>query len=252
MVSAPPTLKSMHSYFELHDHTNHETMRDELDTAVGLGLMTRAEQDRYIQGIGEFGRTLSHAESTYDNTLAKALFLNGDIPRPVAEYEQAGRAALQIIVHDGDQDDYRLRPAREDQLWTNMKSAGQFNFKPLFPQLKEQQIAVIANDYTLIMWWAAAMRGTAEKLAEIQDFLKNTPNVDVENDRFKQLHADLANHLKSVAANTKTDFGRPWGLIAMSLVAGNQESARMTIIGPVLSIAKQRPLPAGAISTTAS
>jgi hypothetical protein len=251
VVSQPPALRSSHTYFELHDHTNHEAMRDELDTAVGLGLMTRAQQDSCIQGIDEFGRTLSYAESTYDNMLANALFLNGDTPRSIDEYEQAGRGALQMIIHDGDQDDYRLRPAREDPLWTKMKSAGQFNFKPLFPLLREQQVAVIAYDYTLIMWWATAMRGTSEKLAAMQELLKNTPHMDVENNDFKELHVDLAEHLKSVAANTKTDFGRPWGLIAMSLVLGNQENARMSIIGPVLSIAEQRPHPAGAISAAA-
>jgi hypothetical protein len=50
----------------------------------------------------------------------------------------------------------------------------------------------------------------------------------------------LADHLRNVAADTKEEFGRPWGLIATDRLTNCRSSARVAFTGPVISFVRQR------------
>ena len=192
IVSAPQ-LKCAHSFFELNASTNPDTMRTELDVAAALGLLNPGQEDSLLAGAGDFGRTMVYAETSYDAGLASALFLNGSAPRAAPEFEAAGRQAIQLLVRTGAADDYRLRAATDDQLWASMCNAGQFNFAPLFPDLTQLQVQVVASDYTVIVWWAGAMSSCAQRLAAMQTQVALNP--DPGTPQFQALRADLANHL---------------------------------------------------------
>ncbi len=231
------SLVTSHSFFALNQHTSPETVRDELDVSVALGLMSTPEQARAVRSAPEFGRTLFYAKVDYDNALSEHLFLDGNGPRPVAFYETAGLDAIAGLVHPGDVDEARLLPASDPNLWQEMKSAGQARIKALFPTVPDPIIGAIIADYSLIRWWSDAMNGTAKKLAEMQAFLSSHPSVDWEDNDFKKLRSELADHLQSVAADTKENFGRPWGLLAMFIASGRRAARRTVLIGNNLSIA---------------
>lgn len=237
----PPTLKSSHIYCEVHEQTNRDTMADELGIALGLGLMTRTELDHALEGTTEFGRTIAYASADYNDSLATALFLQNDLPRALGEYEDVGRYAMQAVAAKGGAGDpVRLRPLQNDQLWKQMKGAGQSKFHTLLPDATELQIGVITADYSTITWWAETMSKTGQCLAKLRSFLARNPGLDPKNSEFQQLRADLAKQLKAVAEETKEEFGRPWGLIAMDLLIGNRSEAHATFTGPVISLTKTR------------
>ena len=233
-VVTPPTLKSSQIFSELHARTNRQTMQDELDTAVGLGLMSAAEQNELIASTNDFGRTIVYAHADYDDTLTAALFLmNGGAPRSIAEYEMIGRTAMQIVIRDDAVDPSRLQPLQNDDLWRRMNQSGQPGFLQIFPKLNHLQLGAITADYSTIVWWSKTMAATAEKLARLRQSANDAA-------ASKELRADLANHLRSIAADTRDEFGRPWGLIAMDMASGNKSAASVVFTGPVISWAKQR------------
>ena len=127
-----------------------------------------------------------------------------------------------------------------------MKDLGQPGIGSLFPGVPDPVIGAIVADYSSIVWWAEAMQGTASRLAAMLQFLAAHPTVDDENNDFKQLRSDLANHLQSVAANTNEEFGRPWGLLAMFTASGNRAERRNVLIGRTVALAGEQPAQAGA------
>jgi len=203
-----PSLTTSHCFFALNEHTSQETIRAELDVVFALKLMDSGSPSEIAKTAPEFGRTLFYATTHYDNPLSVALFLDGNEPRSVEFYESAGLEAVAALVHKGDFDEARLLPTSNPQLWKEMKELGQPTIHTLFPpNTPAPVVGAIISDYTVIRWWSDSMRSTAEKLAEINDFLATHPVADDENNDFKRLRGSLADHLRSVAANTKEDFG---------------------------------------------
>ncbi len=238
LVLSPPHLTLNQTYCEVHEETDRETMGGELGAAVGLKLLTAGEKNDLLGGIQKFGRTVVYASASYDDSLTKALFLQGETPRPSAEYEAIGRQAMQIALHDDEVDPLRLEPLEDNDLWKKMKEAGQSGFQQLFPSLSDMQRGVIIADYTTIVWWAQTMSDTAQKLAEVRRylFLPSASNTD----KLEGLRSDLAGYLQKVAADTREEFGRPWGMIATDLLTGNQSNAGIVFTGPIINFARQR------------
>jgi hypothetical protein len=243
----PPTLKSSQVYCEVHDQTSRDTMASELGIAVALGLMTRAELDGHLNGAAQFGRTVAYASADYNDSLATGLFIHNDQPRALTEYEDIGRYAMQAVARGaGAGDPVRLRPLQNDDLWKQMKAAGQSKFHALLPGATDLQIGAVVADFSTITWWAETMSETAQALVNIRTFLVKNPGVDPKNAEFLRLRSDLAKRLERVAAETKEEFGRPWGLIAMDLLTGNRSDAHVTFTGPVISWTKARAIAAAA------
>lgn len=119
---------------------------------------------------------------------------------------------------------------------------GQPGIKALFPRIPDPIVGAIIADYTSIRWWADAMNETGKKLASMVSFLASHPQADDENNDFKKLRGDLSNHLRSVAANTREEFGRPWGLLAMFIASGRRAGRRTLLLGRNLSLAGEKAL----------
>ena len=99
----------------------------------------------------------------------------------------------------------------------------------------------IGTDYAVIRWWAQEMRGMAQKLAEVRDFVKANPKADPEtNNTFRGLRRGLAEHLKGVASRTRSEFGDPWGLVAMDLATGRAAKAEAQVTGPRVAFKRAR------------
>ena len=82
------------------------------------------------------------------------------------------------------------------------------------------------------------MSDTAQKLAEVRRYLL-LPSAS-NTDKLEGLRSDLAGYLQKVAADTREEFGRPWGMIATDQLAGSQSNASIVFTGPVINFARQR------------
>jgi hypothetical protein len=220
-------------------------MARKLRIGSALNLLS-ADEAGVPAGITSFGRTLCAASADYDDALTERLFLdNSGSPLPREAYEAAGRQAIQLIVNQGDTDEVRRRPAVEDPLWEDMKQAGQPGFSSIFPGVAAPLLADITADYTTIQWWADAMSQTAGELGKVRTWLAQHPNSPAADPDFQAVRDRLAGYLRGVASNTRDEFGQPWGLIAMSRLAGATAPARFFLMSPLLSRDKRRALTAG-------
>lgn len=250
-VMQSPTLEITHSYFELHSKTNRETMKNNLDVVETLGLMTKQEKDKLTSGSNDFGSTTLYVETHYDDALATALFLNPDgTPRKEEEFDQAGRDAIKSLVQAGESDDYRRLPATDNALWNELKQLGNPQTFKTVEKIKglkaakklpmEIIVGGIGTDYAVIRWWAQELRGMALKLAEIRAFIKANPQAGPDNNTFNGLRRGLADHLKGVASRTRSEFGDPWGLVAMDLATGRTAKAEAQVTGPRIAFKRAR------------
>ena len=98
------SLASSHTFFELSNNTSRQDMLRSLRIGTALGLWNEPAAGLPADA-GDFGRTTVHARTDYDDALTASLFLDaGGNPYPREFYENAGRAALQLLVAEGDQD----------------------------------------------------------------------------------------------------------------------------------------------------
>jgi hypothetical protein len=242
LVTHQPQLKVAHSYFELHTKTDRTALKNNLDVFEALGLMKKVEKNKILGTALEFGRTTLYAETSYDEQVANDLFLKNDAARAQEEYERAGRKALALLVQPGEEDEFRRLPATDDSLWKEMSKQGQPNFrfiaqlKPLNPAA----LGAVTTDYTVIKWWAESMAKMSERLAEMRQFLKDNPQIDPGNKTFISFRTKLASSLKAVASKTKSEFGDPWGLVAMDTVSGGKAAAKALLMGSALAILRER------------
>lgn len=245
-IAAAPSLHCCHSFFELQNSTSPEDMKAKLQTGFAIGLLSSS--DAILQaGISGFGRTLFTASTDYDADMVAGMFLDtSDTPLPHERYETAGRMAIQYLVQDGDKDAVRRDPAVNDALWNLMKQRGQPGIPALFPGVAAPYLSAIQADYTTIEWWADAMVDAAQKLAAFRVWLAQHPTATLEDADFQKLRDDLAGYLRGVAANTRDEFGQPWGLIAMNQLAGRKAGAKILITGPRLVLKKSNELAATA------
>jgi len=87
---------------------------------------------------------------------------------------------------------------------------------------------------------AALQHHQAGRLPEAEAAYREMLAVDPENNVFKSLRKKLAGKLKDVASNTKSEFGDPWGLVAMDQVSGSKAGAKMLLIGSNLAVFRER------------
>ena len=98
-------------------------MKDNLDVAEALRLLSGAGKDQLLGNATDFGRSTLYAETRYGDEILASVFLdaNGDA-RPIEFYEKAGRDALKLLYQTNDPDQYRQQPALDDGLWEKMPS----------------------------------------------------------------------------------------------------------------------------------
>ncbi len=242
LAVAPPELKSRHSYFELHARTNRQTMKDNLDVAEALGLVSREKKAELLGDGNDFRRSTLYAETGYGDDLLQSVFLDDERnARSLDFYEQAGRKALTLLYQTSDPDEYRRQPALDDGLWKKMRAAGSpQNVMALFPTLEKTQRAVVYSDYLVIVWWAKAMHELAEELVKVHKFFADHPNVSPGDNGLRRVRKRFRKRVTAAAKTTKKQFGEPWGLIAMDIATNHQASANVRFTGDVVAYENDR------------
>jgi hypothetical protein len=239
-------LACRHSYFELHQKTNRQTLSDNLDAVMGLGLITLSEKEALLGAdVSQFGVSTLFLDTEYDDASCQALFFDAQgKPFDQVHYERVGRAALLKLIQPGEETADRRIPLVDDQLWDRMKDQGFANFRFILPARLSRGplLEDVIGDYSLIIWWAESMHKTAKKLREMKDFLgASDPATLKDNNTFKEKRKDLEKHLAGVVSKSKSRFGDPWGLLAMDgAAASHPPEATAVVMSPKLSLIRTR------------
>jgi hypothetical protein len=244
-VLQAPTITTSYSFFELQQKANLSNIRDYLQIAEALKLISPEQLQgklSQVSKVSSFGPATLYLDSHYDDETFRALFLDlqGNV-RPESEYDNLGREAMAAtILPDGSVGDARLRPLRDDAIWGAMQEG-----TPTFPTVLRahgfaaEYIPAISSDYIAIKWWATAMHEVGEALAGVLEFFRKQPTADAGNHEIASLRKELDKKLSSVAANTHDHFAEPWGFLVMDLASGRKaaislqiNSSKLTLIAP--------------------
>jgi plasmid stabilization system protein ParE len=223
----PPEFKAKHTYFEIHDSTSREEMKNNLDVPRILGLITPAEVAQRLPEKQRFGRTEFYAETRYGSDAVRAAFLKPQgRSASVEHFEAVGRSALGALLMDDEGQDFRKRVAQDDALWQELKRNGnRANFAPLFglpAGSSDPRVEAAGADFTAITSWAEAMAGTARALEAVDQLLSRNGNLS-------QAQSLLRDHLAEVVTKTRDEFGDPLGMV-MFYIAANQDAERIALI----------------------
>lgn len=126
-----------------------------------------------------------------------------------------------------------------------MKDAGQPSFHSILPPPitsgdeggRALRVAVVAADYSLIVWWAEAMATAAERLAKVRSFLKGKSIATLGgNPQFQKLQGDLEEAVVKAIRKNRASFDDPWGLVALSMAAEGTAQTSAMIQSAVLTL----------------
>ena len=234
-VFQAPAITTNYSFFELHQKANLLNIRDYLQIAQALNLIS-PEQGKAklaeVTNVQAFGPTTLYLDSYYNDEMFRRLFLDTEgNAREETEYENLGREAMaRTIIPDTSLGEARLRPLENDDIWRSMHG-GTTTFGTV---LRDQGFAAdyipaISTDYLAIKWWAGAMHDVGLVLARVLNLFSQTPKVDTANQEIMQLRKQLDKKLSNVAANTHDHFAEPWGFIVMDLASGRRAPIRLQI-----------------------
>jgi hypothetical protein len=247
-----PDIKIGFWAFDLNQTGTISLLRDYFQVATAMRLSTAdAATQELASARAPVGRTIFNAEITLDGALIDRLFFDqSGQARKKEEYEKLGREALlATLPADLDPDILKARQSavNDDQLWQAMVRAGSF---PAISSIlkarygnsaKFETVAMdIWGDYLIVEWWAEAMAGVSEPLADLRVFLSKQRITDPHNNTLSKLRGVLNARLKSVIANAHDRFSQPWGLMAMDLASGGRADAKFTISSPGLSLTLAR------------
>jgi hypothetical protein len=234
-VLQAPTITTSYSVFELHQKANLGNIRDYLQVAEALKLISPEQLHgklAQVSKVSSFGPATLYLDSHYDDETFRALFLDPQgNARPQSEYEDLGREAMAAtIVPDGSIGDARLRPLRDDAIWGAMQE-GTTTFSTVLRErgFAAEYVPAISSDYLAIKWWASAMHEVGEALGRVLAFFSRQPTADVGNHEIAQLRKDLDRKLSTVAANTHDHFAEPWGFLVMDLASGRKAAVKLQI-----------------------
>ena len=233
----PPEFRSKHTYIEVHENTGRDGMKDNLDVARVLGIITPAEEERRLGTASQFGRTTLYAELNYNSDAVRGIFLDpAGNPRTVEDYETLGRSALGALLSGDEGQELRLRYAdlglAGNDLWERMKQTGNVaGFGELFGLSNapgDPRVAAAGSDYIAITDWAGAMSGAASAVRDIEKQLSGAA-VAANDANLAGLRQVLKKRLTGVLKKTGEHFGDPLGMI-MVYLASEQKAGKIVLI----------------------
>jgi hypothetical protein len=242
------SLGASQSFFFFDKDANRQRMSDFLDAVAALGLTPAQDTPALLGSNDEFGKASLLLETTYDQQAAERAFGMPGPPPDQEAYEAIGRQALLALVTEADADAYRRIPLRDPALWKAMKDAGQANFRSVLPRpitagdtRGAVRVAVVAADYSLIVWWASAMALAAKRLAEMRAFLAGRTALDLEHDEgFRRRRADLEEAVVKAIRKNTASFDDPWGLVALFMASAATAQATATIVSAKFTVSLPR------------
>ena len=110
-----PDLDSSYTYFELHRKTGRQRMKDNLDVAAALGLITKPKQRELLGEEKNFGVSTFYIERTFNDSEFRSMFVsagagNNGKTRTASQFDKAGLRALGAL-YAGDENNEDRWPA---------------------------------------------------------------------------------------------------------------------------------------------
>ena len=236
-------LAAAQTFVFFDNHANRQRVADYLDAVAAVGLMDPDDIESQLGAIDDFGPASLLIETTFDQRACEQMFLDGGEPRTENFFQTIGRQALLSLVKERDPDAFRRIPVRSDVLWQRMLSDGN-TFKGILPPPitggpdEPVKLAVVQGDFMLITWWAKTMAIAAERLAEMRAVLKKQNAADfAENPAFVKARKKLESAMADSLGRSRSDFGDPWGLVALFNASLGAATATATVISEPLQIA---------------
>jgi hypothetical protein len=206
-------------------------MSDYLDWFVALRLLDAAGKAAIMQSFHGTGASTCTVRVVFNDDACKALFLDPKTQNPGRPkyYVDLGRNALKTLLlpPPGDQTDsdgFRRRVLDSEKIWNQFQgqtTVGLVMEQEAGWQLDDPRIPVLAADYSVIVWWADAMSSTADKVADMQTFVKSADSATLETNKvFTAKKADVQKHVMGVVKNCPMSFDQPFGLVALDWAAG--------------------------------
>jgi hypothetical protein len=231
-------------FVHLDSRADRRRMSNYLDAVAAVGLIDEPDVERLLGSGTDFGRSSLVLETEFDQAACERLFDEDGTPRNEDAFESIGKRALLALVRDKDPDAYRRIPLRDVSLWARMKKTGQPGFRRILPPpitggaAEQLRVAVVAADYTLIVWWARAMATAAERLAGLRTFLKNRDPAELdETDKsFRKRRTALENAMVKAVKQNKASFDDPWGLVALFMASRQAAKVCAKVVSPGLTL----------------
>jgi hypothetical protein len=236
----PPEFKSRHTYLEIHNSTGREQLKNNLDVARVLVLISAAEEERRLGNGKRFGRTTFYAELRYGHEIVRRIFLDklGN-PRSVEDYETLGRSALGALLAGDEGQELRRRyadpaSAGSTELWNRMKQTGNTAvFGPLFgfpASSKDPRVGAAGADFIAITSWASAMHAAGAAVSDVQKTLSSGA-LGAGDAGLTEARERLKKRMADVVKNTHEHFGDPLGMIMVYLASGQEAEKNVLVTG---------------------
>lgn len=241
-VVGSPELNGMQTFFHLEQNPSKVRMRDYLFISVALGLQTAVSALSKLGLVDDFGKTTAYAEAQYDLAACRSLFFDaGSALLDRSVYTRAGREAILNLVRKGDDDDFRLALATDDDLFRQLENIGNvqsasFSEACVNKGIPRAVVPVVGTDFLNVVFLADAMQNAGQKLQAVDRFLQSNPNSDLQNHDFLKVKQQLADSLANVVQKATVDFGGPWGFEAMASL-GKFTSSKWLIINRFITSA---------------
>jgi hypothetical protein len=125
-----------------------------------------------------------------------------------------------------------------------MKETGQPGFRRILPApitggaAGPLRVAIVAADYSMIVWWAKAMATAAERLSGLRVLLKdkNARTLDETDKNFRKKRAELEKAMVKVVKQNKASFDDPWGLVALFMASQRAAKVSAKVVSPALTL----------------
>ncbi len=246
-VDANTGVTAAQSFFKIDDDVNRHEMADYLDAVAAVGLISEADVEAHLGAVDDFARGSLLIDVEYDQAACERMFLDGQGQARDREfYEDVGKLALLALVQADDADAYRRLPLTSHTLWKDMIDAAP-DFGTVLPppitsgsaDAQKLRVAIVAADYFMIRWWAAAMATASTRLAAMRAFLSGPPAV-VPSDTdaaFTNRRKDLSHAMVEVIQKSPATFGGdPWGLVALWYASQRSVSPTAVVVSPRLTL----------------
>ncbi len=239
-------LDSSYTYFELHRETGRRRMKDNLDVVAALGLITRARQRELLGGEKRFGTSTFYLESNFNDDEFRSMFVRDSAPnapkaKTPAQFDDAGLRALGALYQGDPSNEGRWRVMKEN--WRALKRApalGSVTAVGKAKGLDPEQSKLLGVEVVKILTWREAMVDLAKVLLDVEPFF-NGGAKDPDSDEFKDLQKRLRDKVGEVAKESRAQWGDPWGIVALTYLAGQAGSKRAKVSSEKVRLDVRKP-----------
>jgi hypothetical protein len=211
-------------------------MRQNVFLGYSLGVVPKGSMDAILSSGSSFGHACVTAVVRYDTAaLFDMFYLDPDrrVARSEQQLQRIGRDVMCEFLNPADPNDaIRIGVLKNDSAWAQMLQVGPFNFGqvPYLSHLGSAQLAVVAGDYTSIVWWTSAISKVAPALSDVLKAIEASTSADPASDgEFMKQRSQLANILGEITRKTDAAFVHGWGAAVMFALSGRHGAAQVSL-----------------------